>query len=55
MSRRPMASAPSPVATASHSAATTKNPVAAASGLPGISVRRRLGGTSYGRIFFGLG
>ncbi len=49
-----MASTPRAVASASHSAAATKKPVAALSGAPGMSVRRRLGGVSYGFSFFGF-
>ena len=43
-----------PVASASHSRAATRKPLAALSGPPGMSDRRRFGGSSYGRSFFGL-
>ena len=44
--RMKIASAPMPVAMASHTAAATTKPVAALSAPPGIRLRRRFGGVS---------
>ena len=54
MNLRPSARRPSAPESASHSAATTMKPIAELSGALGMRVRRRLGGSSYGRSFLGF-